>query len=135
MPLQGTGTPGFLSLSHISNKQVRSNRLSPIDYLYRGLAHGPDAIAIAGPGAPVTYRELVAVVEALATGLQSLDATPGSRVGICARNTPEHLIALLATYAAGSSGPKASDELLARDKRAWLPIKPERQHLTASNVC
>jgi fatty-acyl-CoA synthase len=76
-------------------------RLRPIDYLYRGLAHGPDEIAIAGPGAPVTYRDLVAAVEALAAALQSLDATPGSRVGICARNTPEHLIALLATYAAG----------------------------------
>jgi acyl-CoA synthetase (AMP-forming)/AMP-acid ligase II len=58
-------------------------------------------VAIAGPCAPITYRELVSVVEALAAGFQSLDATPGSPVGICARNTPEHLIALLATYAAG----------------------------------
>jgi glucose-6-phosphate 1-dehydrogenase len=47
------------------------------------------------------------------------------------RNGPKDL----PTYAAGSSGPKAADELLARDKRAWLPIKPERRHLTASNVC
>ena len=47
------------------------------------------------------------------------------------RNGPKDL----PSYAAGSSGPKASDELLARDKRAWLPIKPERRHLTASNVC
>src|SRR5262245_44724804 len=77
------------------------DRLRPIDYLYRGLTQGPGAVAIAGPGAPVTYRELVAVVEALAAAFQSFDATPGSRVGICARNTPEHLIALLATYAAG----------------------------------
>jgi fatty-acyl-CoA synthase len=65
------------------------------------LAHGRDAVAIAGPCAPVTYGELVSFVEALAAALQSLDATPGSRVGICARNTPEHLITLLATYAAG----------------------------------
>src|SRR5215468_9678708 len=75
-------------------KQVRRKRVSPIEYLYRGLAHGPDTIAIAGPGAPVTYRELVALVETMAAALQSLDATPGSRVGICARNTPEHLITL-----------------------------------------
>ncbi len=47
------------------------------------------------------------------------------------RNGPKDL----PSYAAGSSGPKVSDELLARDKRAWLPIKPERRHLTASNVC
>src|SRR6516162_6882098 len=41
------------------------------------------------------------------------------------RNSPKDL----PTYAAGSSGPKASDELLARDKRAWLPIKPEHRLL------
>ncbi len=41
----------------------------------------------------------------------------------------------LPSYAAGSSGPQAADELLARDSRAWLPIKPERRHLTASSVC
>jgi acyl-CoA synthetase (AMP-forming)/AMP-acid ligase II len=45
--------------------------------------------------------ELVAVIEALAAALQAIDPAPGSRVGICARNTPEHLLALLATYAAG----------------------------------
>ena len=34
---------------------------------------------------------------------------PGSRVGICARNTLEHLLALLATYAAG---------------KVWVPLNP-----------
>jgi acyl-CoA synthetase (AMP-forming)/AMP-acid ligase II len=57
----------------------------------------------------VTYGELVAIVEALAAALQSVDATPGSRVGICARNTPEHLIAMLATYAAS---------------KVWVPLNP-----------
>jgi glucose-6-phosphate 1-dehydrogenase len=47
------------------------------------------------------------------------------------RNAPQDF----PNYAAGSSGPKAADALLARDNRAWLPIKPERRHLTASNVC
>src|SRR5262249_43124760 len=77
--------------------------------LYHGLSRRPDAVAIAGPCAPVTYRELVSVVEAVAAGLQSLDAATGSRVGICASNTPEHLIALLATYAAG---------------KVWVPLNP-----------
>ena len=81
----------------------------PIDHLYRGLARQPNAIAVAGPGEPLTYAELVAAVEALAAAMQSLDPAPGSRVGICARNTVEHLIALLATYAAG---------------KVWVPLNP-----------
>jgi acyl-CoA synthetase (AMP-forming)/AMP-acid ligase II len=57
----------------------------------------------------MSYAELVAAVEALAVAFQSIDDTPGSRVGICARNTREHLLALLATYAAG---------------KAWVPLNP-----------
>ena len=57
----------------------------------------------------MSYAELVAAVEALAAALQSIDAAPGSRVGICAKNTREHLIALLATYAAG---------------KVWVPLNP-----------
>ncbi|HEY9225588.1 MAG TPA: AMP-binding protein, partial [Gemmatimonadaceae bacterium] len=83
--------------------------MRPIDYLYKGLAHGADSVAIAGPGTPVTYGELVVSVDALAAALQSIDPMPGSRVGICARNTPEHLLALLATYAAG---------------KVWVPLNP-----------
>ncbi len=58
----------------------------------------------------MSYAELVSTVEALAAAFQSVDdATPGSRIGICARNTREHLIALLATYAAG---------------KVWVPLNP-----------
>jgi glucose-6-phosphate 1-dehydrogenase len=31
-------------------------------------------------------------------------------------------------YAAGSAGPEAADRLLARDKRAWLPIRADHSH-------
>ncbi|HUQ82254.1 MAG TPA: AMP-binding protein [Gemmatimonadaceae bacterium] len=81
----------------------------PIAHLRRGLARNPDAIAIAGPGEAVSYATLVAWVDALAAAMQSLDPVPGSRVGICARNTVEHLLALLATYAAG---------------KVWVPLNP-----------
>ena len=57
----------------------------------------------------MTHAELVATVDALAAALQSIDPVPGSRVGICARNTIEHLLALLATYAAG---------------KVWVPLNP-----------
>lgn len=50
-------------------------------------------------------------VDALAAALQAIDPVAGesSRVGICARNTVEHLLALLATYAAG---------------KVWIPLNP-----------
>jgi acyl-CoA synthetase (AMP-forming)/AMP-acid ligase II len=81
----------------------------PIEHLYRGLARARDAVAIAGPGEPLTYAELATAVEALAAAFQSLAPNAGSRVGICARNTVEHLIALLATYAAD---------------KVWVPLNP-----------
>ena len=83
--------------------------LRPIERLHLGAARDPHAIAVAGPDGPVAYRELVARVNALAAAFQALDPGPGSRVGICARNTPEHLVALLATYAAG---------------KVWVPLNP-----------
>ena len=83
--------------------------MKPIEHLYHRAQQSPNAIAIAGPGEPFTYRRLLAAVHALAAALQSLDPEPGSRVGICARNTVEHLIALLATYSAG---------------KVWVPLNP-----------
>jgi glucose-6-phosphate 1-dehydrogenase len=41
-----------------------------------------------------------------------------------AHNRPDDL----ATYAAGSAGPEAADRLLARDGRAWLPIRATHPH-------
>lgn len=81
----------------------------PIDVLYHRAEQSPDAIAIAGPGEPFTYRRLATAVDSLAAALQSLEPNAGSRVGICARNTVEHLLALLATYAAG---------------KVWVPLNP-----------
>ena len=81
----------------------------PIEHLYRGRDLAPNAVAIAGPGEPISYAGLVASAEALAAAFQDLDPVAGSRVGICARNTVEHLLALLATYAAG---------------KVWVPLAP-----------
>ena len=86
-----------------------SKRLRPIEFLHRGLRRNPAAVAIAGPGAPMSYTELAAAVDALASGFQALDPRPGSRVATCARNTREHLLAVLATYAAG---------------KTWVPLNP-----------
>ena len=84
--------------------------LQPIDRLYDSIARNPGDIAIAGDAhGDITYAGLGAAVAALAAALQDLDPTPGSRVGICSGNTTDHLLALLATYAAG---------------KVWVPLNP-----------
>jgi fatty-acyl-CoA synthase len=57
----------------------------------------------------VTYHELAHAVASLACAFQELDGVAGSRVGICLANSYEHLVALLATYAAG---------------KVWVPLSP-----------
>ncbi len=85
--------------------------LQPIDRLYDSIARNPGAVAIAGAGGggELTYAELGALVAALAAAFEDMDALPAGRVGICAGNTVEHLLALLATYAAG---------------KVWVPLNP-----------
>jgi fatty-acyl-CoA synthase len=84
--------------------------LQPIQRFYDSAARNPDAVALAGTvDGDVTYATLRRRVDAVAAKLQAIDGTPGSRVGICAWNTAEHLTALLATYAAG---------------KVWVPLNP-----------
>ena len=93
----------------LSNHLVTDQALQPIEHLFLAAEPYAESIAVAGPGEPLTYAELARQVNALAAALQQLDGTPGSRVGICARNTVEHLLAMLATYAAG---------------KVWVPLNP-----------
>jgi acyl-CoA synthetase (AMP-forming)/AMP-acid ligase II len=80
-----------------------------MDLLERARARDPDAIAVQEGAESLSYATLVRQVDALASVLQELDPMPGSRIGICAYNTMEHLLALLATYAAG---------------KVWVPLNP-----------
>jgi len=73
----------------------------PIDFFYRAAKLHPERCALQSSLATITYRELANRVASLAAALQSLDPTPQSRVGICAANTPEHAMGILATMAAG----------------------------------
>lgn len=82
----------------------------PIQRFYDSAARHSDAVAVADAASgDLTYAELRARVDAFAVALQAIEPMPGSRVGICARNTREHVIALLATYAAG---------------KVWVPLSP-----------
>lgn len=81
----------------------------PIDLFYRGARRWPDAIAVEDEDTAITYRDLVIRVEALASALQQLAPEPGRRIGICAPNTLEHLVSILAVLAAG---------------HVWIPLNP-----------
>jgi fatty-acyl-CoA synthase len=74
--------------------------MHPIDHLYRGYRRNPEAIAVEDGSRGLSYADLVARVDALAAGLQTRFPKPGARIGICAYNTIEHMVAVLAVYAA-----------------------------------
>lgn len=84
----------------------------PIDLFYRQAARTPDQIAVEFGEERCTYAQLLARASALAAGLQALDPTPSSRVGICCYNHLEHLIAWLAIVAAG---------------KVWVPLYPRNK--------
>ncbi|WP_353147552.1 AMP-binding protein [Pollutimonas bauzanensis] len=73
----------------------------PIDFLYRAAQLHGSRTAIESPAEQITYAQLVTAVNALAVVLQAKDPTPGSRVGLCAANSPNYIIGMLAILAAG----------------------------------
>ncbi len=73
----------------------------PIDFFFRAAQRHPERIALSGPQGSLCYAELAAQVRALAAALQALDPEPQSRVALCAGNTAEHILALLAVLASG----------------------------------
>lgn len=73
----------------------------PIDFFYRAAKLHPHRCALQSSHAKISYRELAQKVAALACGLQALDPHAQSRVGICAANTTDHALAILAVMAAG----------------------------------
>jgi acyl-CoA synthetase (AMP-forming)/AMP-acid ligase II len=93
----------------------------PVDCLYRGLSIAPDGIAVEDETRRLTYRELVAKVEALAGAYQAM--LPGSQnvIATGGKNNIEHLIAILAIYVSGNiwtalnprGGPVDNDALIA----------------------
>ncbi len=85
----------------------------PIDLFWRAADHWPDNIAIDAPDGCLRYDELAAQVAALATHYMKLDPVPQSRVAICAGNSAQHIVALLAVLASG---------------KIWVPLNPKSTH-------
>lgn len=83
--------------------------MTPIDMVRRAAAVQPDAVAVEAGMLRLTYAELIARAHGVAAALRQVAEEPGARVGICATNSLEHLIAFLATFAAG---------------HVWVPLYP-----------
>ena len=85
----------------------------PIDNFFRAAALWPDRIAVEIADADgcqqISYAALADMTRAMATGLQAINLQPQSRVGICAFNNFEHLLAWLGCFAAG---------------KVWVPLNP-----------
>jgi acyl-CoA synthetase (AMP-forming)/AMP-acid ligase II len=75
--------------------------MSTLDFLQNLLEHHSDDIALEADDTAVSYSELVTAANALAVALQNKDPMPGSRVVVCAANSLEYLITVLAVQAAG----------------------------------
>ena len=90
-----------------------SRIMMPVDNFFRSARRWPKRIAVEilenDRVQTIAYEDLAQSVNALAAALQVIDSEPQSRVGICAYNNYEHLVAWLATYAAG---------------KVWVPLNP-----------
>jgi fatty-acyl-CoA synthase len=81
----------------------------PVDFFFRTAQRSPDRVAVETDETQLTYRQLALEVTAAAGYLCELDPAQGSRVGICAYNSLDHLVAWLAVLAAG---------------KVWVPLYP-----------
>lgn len=82
----------------------------PIDFFWRAARRWPERIAIDAPNECIPYAELARRVRAVAAALLAADPQAQSRVAICAHNSADHIVALLAVLACG---------------KTWVPLNPK----------
>ncbi|QKW09060.1 LLM class flavin-dependent oxidoreductase [Streptomyces sp. NA04227] len=90
----------------------------------------------------LTYAQLDAAAEQLASGLRARGARPGSLVGLCLPRTPRLLVALLAVLKTGAaylpldpSAPAERNEFILRDAGAALLLTGGSATATARAAC
>ena len=81
----------------------------PIDYFWRAAQRYPARTAVVCPEGEISFSELSDRIQHCAAALLALDPVQGSRVGIGAANSVDHLVAILAVLAAG---------------KVWVPVNP-----------
>ncbi|MFD5823990.1 amino acid adenylation domain-containing protein [Lentzea sp. NPDC060358] len=72
------------------------------DVFAQRVAERPDAIALSGEHARLTYRELAERSDRLADGLRRLGVRAGEQVGICLERSPDLVATMLAVLKAGA---------------------------------
>ncbi|MBO6519636.1 MAG: AMP-binding protein [Rhodospirillales bacterium] len=92
----------------------------PVDHFFRAAQRFPERIAVKDGDMEITYADLARRTNALAAALQDIDPAPQTRVGICGYNTFEHLLAWLATFAAG---------------KTWVPLNPRNGKPELDRIC
>jgi acyl-CoA synthetase (AMP-forming)/AMP-acid ligase II len=91
----------------------------PIHMMYRGFRSNPTGEALVDGPLRLTYLQLVQRVEAVASFLQETIPVPQSRIGICAYNNWQHLIAILGVYASGHT---------------WVPLNPRNSQNDLASI-
>jgi len=81
----------------------------PIRALYDGLSDKRDRPALFDGDRVIRHGELVTQVEAAAADLIARGVAPGDRIGLCAANSADHVVAYLAILRAGA---------------VWTPLNP-----------
>ena len=81
----------------------------PIEFFRRAVLQHQDRIALEDSRQSICFAELAHRVDAIAAALQDRINTAGTRVGLCATNSVDHVTALLACLAAGM---------------IWVPLNP-----------
>jgi acyl-CoA synthetase (AMP-forming)/AMP-acid ligase II len=77
--------------------------------LYAGAEMNPAATAVETFDGNITFKELIGRVEATGGALQKRVSVPGGRIGLCAGNSVDHLVAYLAILVSGF---------------VWVPLNP-----------
>lgn len=93
--------------------------MRPIDFFYRAARRHGANTAIESHGTILSYAELSRRVNALAAALQALEPREDSRVAICAGNTVEHVVAILAVLAAG---------------KVWVPLNSRSSAIELNRI-
>ncbi|SCX72523.1 class I adenylate-forming enzyme family protein [Variovorax sp. EL159] len=81
----------------------------PIQFFFRAAERYPDRVAVKSSEETITYRQLVHRVAASAAGIHAADPTYQARIAVGGANSVHHLVAILATLAAGN---------------IWVPLNP-----------
>lgn len=91
----------------------------PIKMLQRGLRINAQGVALVDGELSLTYAELARHVDAFADYLQKTLPEPQARIGLCAHNNWQHVVAMLGIFASGHT---------------WVPLNPRNSRAELEGI-